>query len=85
MRERRPYVVEESTRFTLEATVILGDLWAWERIKAGLDFALARNPHAFPRIGGTEVHAVQLATVPPHAVYFTIDEERECVVLEALF
>ena len=55
------------------------------RIKTGLDLALASNPYAFPRIGGTEIRAVQLTTIPPYAVYFTIDDERERVVLEALF
>jgi hypothetical protein len=85
MRDPRPYVVEESTRFTLEATVIFGDLWTWEQIKSALDFALARDPYAFTRIGDTDLRAVQLNTIPPHAVYFTIDEARQRVVLEALF
>jgi hypothetical protein len=79
------YGIREAHGFLGRAIAVIGDLWTWEELKAGLDFALARDPKGFQRIGDTSLYAVQVTTMPPHAIFFTVDDVARQVCLEDIF
>jgi hypothetical protein len=85
MPDNRPYGVQEAHGFLGRAVAVIGDLWTWDELKAGLDFALARDPKGFQRIGDTNLYGVQVTTMPPHAVFFTVDDDAAMVTLEEIF
>ncbi|MCC6488235.1 MAG: hypothetical protein IT364_12115 [Candidatus Hydrogenedentes bacterium] len=84
--ERKPYGVVESDRFTAHLSFMLPVVFArWEEIKETLDLDLALSPRAFEAIPGTGLYAVGLRTNPALTVYFSVDDEKELIVLEDIF
>jgi hypothetical protein len=52
-------------------------------VLVGVEWAIATNAEALPRVPGTRLHVaktVALADVPPLLVYFTIDDEATCTL-----
>ena len=80
-----PFTVVESIAFATRVVYVLGDFWAYEDIKRGIDIALSTDPFAFSAIGDTDMRAFPLNTPEPHAIYFTIDLTKGEVVLEDIY
>lgn len=83
--EGRPYGVITTPRFDAQLALLVEDIRRWDEAFQAIDLDLARQPRWAQRIPSTDLYAVIVRLAPPRTVYYTIDDEREVIVLEAVF
>lgn len=85
--ENKPqlYQIKETERFLSKVSKVIPSIKRWDEIRETIDCDIARNPHRFEDIPGTELKAVTLLSEPPLTLYFTIDDEAETIILQDLY
>ena len=81
---KKPFKVVESKRFSDDVARLIGDFRRWDEIKATFDLDIACNPRKCDKVPSTSLYAIGLLTTPLTTVYFTVDDNRETIKLEAL-
>lgn len=77
------YSVRLSKRFEIQAKEIFGAIARWDEIADALYRDVPMNPAAFPVVPGTGYHAVAIESMRL-TVFFTIDEDAECIEFDGV-
>lgn len=78
----QPYRVVESKTFSRQVRAAFGSYKRWDEISETLTLDVARFPKRVSVVPGTQLRAIRLET--GHAVYFTVDDDAQCVTYEGL-
>ena len=78
------YTVRLSKRFEAQVADLFGSFQRWDEIADALYRDLPMKPLEFPAVPGTDYRAVTLETSARRTVFFTIDEEAECIEFDAV-
>ena len=79
------YDLKEDPGFAESVRECFQPLQRWDEVMSGLDFVLSRFPLAGKRIGESPIFYWALASNPPAALYYNVDEDSRIVHLMKVY